>query len=232
MYMASKSDLLEMQSVIEKTVAHFSHGLTPEEIKDLVQDVNVIMLSRGLEGFSPDGGTKLSTWTYMIAKRVVIDRFNHYYKHRHNDLGDIEFRVTDERDDVLPAIIRREQEQLLAQAVKSLRPKDRELYHALYEQGLTASEYAKRHHIPAYVACLCRKRLIARLANKVKYLKLAPARAAAEQISSAEQISPPSPPAQLASLAEPSPVADELKTYIDAVKEQIEKSGGWNKKHW
>ena len=71
--MAGHEDLMKVQDLIKCVVSKTAGTqLTREEFDEVVQDVNVKMLSGGLRLYR-EGKGKFSTWTHKIARGVVLD---------------------------------------------------------------------------------------------------------------------------------------------------------------
>lgn len=155
-------DIASLQKVISRAVWSVTKGAaSKDDIQDMVQEVNIAMLSpgsRSLKSFDPSKGTKLETWVYMIARSVCVDtiRTNNkkslpkVYLHdggdfpqnsgpHSNRLG-IEDRADSEGKDPLALLLESEQRGKILTAMEQLSKADRDFLIMMFSDGDHSSE--------------------------------------------------------------------------------------------
>lgn len=124
---------------IRKTLGFYHADLRGEQIDDLFQEFFVTILKddfKKLRQFRGDAGCSLGSWIRLVASRLVID----FLRKQLPIPCQITNRVhaTDPTPDEV--VISQEEEELLAQTIRTLSPKERILLDLFSRKGLTPEE--------------------------------------------------------------------------------------------
>ena len=127
---------------IKKTLSLYHVEPRADIVEDLFQNFFLSLMRddfRKLRQFRAERGTKLATWLRVIVSRQTID-FLRRQKVSTNDA--IEIQVPNHADPST-ALLNQEQNKLLAQALETLRPRDRLFVELCFYQYLPPEEIAK-----------------------------------------------------------------------------------------
>ena len=129
-------------STIHKTLA--LHHVAPHDggvAEDLYQEFFVTIFRadcRKLRQFRGDRGCTMASWLRVIAARLTID----YLRRQRPDDVEVTDAIASDQPDAPSALIAREEERLLAEAMQSLSVRDQLLIELAYRRSLGAEEIA------------------------------------------------------------------------------------------
>jgi RNA polymerase sigma factor (sigma-70 family) len=151
-------DLIKM--VVNKMVGR---RVGREEFEDIVQDVNVRMVARGIPSYKEEK-TKFTTWTYMIAKQVVIEHIR--ASKRNISTIELDEGVACALPTVLYHVIKNEQRDLLKEVISTLSTQE----YDLLDFGVSGhlNDYAHFLGIDYRYACLKYMKLRQKIARLLK----------------------------------------------------------------
>lgn len=170
--------LEKFQGLIFKTVySVVGSTIDRADVEDIVQDVNLHLMTKALGAHDPTRG-ELSTFIHTVARNLTIDylRSRPWVREQsldntdeHGDPIGIDLAThgaTNEDVDALAVLIKHEQEQRLAAAIKELEPEDRLFLRVVLSDDFDAESYAAKREITP-VAVRVRK---SRIADKLRQL--------------------------------------------------------------
>ena len=129
-------------STIYKTLA-LHHAIQHDQgaVEDLFQEFFVAVFGsdcRKLRQFRGDRGCTMASWLRVIAARLTID----YLRRQRPDDVEVTDAIASDQPDGPSALIAREEERLLAEAMQSLSVRDQLLIELAYRRSLGAEEIA------------------------------------------------------------------------------------------
>lgn len=169
------------QGLIHKTVRTVvGTSIDRADIEDIVQDVNVHLMSKALSAYDPSR-SELATFIHTVTRNMTIDYLRGRNKLQswlgrdtpsciESEDGEcnpnpVENIALDELD-ALGMLIKNEQEQRLAKAIEGLDPEDRMFLRVVLSDTFDAESYAAKRGVKA-VAIRVRK---SRIADKLRVL--------------------------------------------------------------
>lgn len=167
----------KFQGLIFKTVyGVVGASVDRADVEDIVQDVNLHLMTKIPEQYDPSRG-ELSTFIHTITRNLTIDylrgrpwvRCTSLDEYSTNGDDGTEYQeqlAVDPGLDALSALIKYEQEQRLAAAIKELEPEDRLFLKLVLSDDFDTESYAAKRGITA-VAVRVRK---SRIADKLRTL--------------------------------------------------------------
>jgi len=164
-------------SCVRKVFIKWSADFTEDEIDDVIGSVFLGFMQndyKKLRMFDPNRGFRLSTWVGIIATNATVDHI------RRNAYPTVSYEDAFQRKELQSSFLspaehleRQEEQRLVAAAMETLTPGDREFLQLVYDLQLPPEEIAARLKLNINTVYSKKNKIIHKLIDAVKELSAA-----------------------------------------------------------